>query len=300
MAVLSVILGIVAAVLLFLFIMQKREINSISAQLDSLLKQDTNGLVHSQNGGKDCAELIDKINTLLKGMRQSKMHYRQKSHELEQMMTNISHDLRTPLTSAMGYIDIIRHSDLPQEEKEREIMIVEQRLIRLEELLNSFFEFSKIISGDKQPEREQLNLVEVLQESIVHYFDDYCAQNREIRLEGNKSKLKIMSNRTVLMRIFDNLIGNAYKHGAGNLSVIVSDSDGVKIRFENEYVDSDLEIDRVFDEFYTTDISRTKGNTGLGLAIAKQFTEMLGGKIAAEYDGERFSVTVEFSVIERL
>lgn len=79
------------------------------------------------------------------------------------MMTNISHDLRTPLTSAMGYVGIMKNSDLSREEQKREIEIIEKRLIRLEELLDAFFEFSKIISGDNLPDMEEVNLVAVLE-----------------------------------------------------------------------------------------------------------------------------------------
>jgi signal transduction histidine kinase len=181
---------------------------------------------------------------------------------------------------------------MSEEEKRRETAIVEQRLVRLEELINSFFELSKIISQDKAPELQRLNLTSVLEESIAHYFDDYSGRGREIVFDCTARRVEILSNRNMLMRIFDNLIGNAYKHGTGNLTVSVDCTDGVRIRFMNKLYDGELEIDRIFDEFYTTDISRTKGNTGLGLAIAKQFTEMLGGDISAEYRDDNFVVTV--------
>ena len=287
------IIIIAAVILLFLLILQKREIKNISDQLKEIKQKDTNEIVHMMGGDGACRELINEINSLLRETRGSRIDYQRKNHELEQMMTNISHDLRTPLTSAMGYIGIIRSSDLPQEEKEREIEIIEQRLIRLDELINSFFEFSKIISSGNQPDTEELNLVAVIEEAVVHYYDDFCSQDREIQFHNDTPKLGIRSNRNMLMRIFDNLIGNALKHGTGNLSITLDKSDTIRIRFENMPDDSDIDIHRIFDEFYTTDISRTRGNTGLGLAIAKQFTQMLGGKISAAYDGKLFSVTME-------
>ena len=289
-----VIAIIAAAILLLLLILQRREIKNISRQIREIKSKDTNELVHTSGSDKNYAELINEINFLLREMREVKFDYQKKSHSLEQMLTNISHDLRTPLTSAMGYIGIIKKSDLPQEEKEREIEIIEKRLIRLEELINSFFEFTRIISNEKLPEKSELNLVSVLEGSVVHYYDDYCGQNREIILNCKDPRIIINSNQNMLMRIFDNLIGNALKHGIGNLSITVTRSDVIQIRFENELADPDIDIDSVFDEFYTTDISRTKGNTGLGLAIAKQFTEMLGGKISADREEMIFSIKVEF------
>lgn len=288
------ILGITSAILLFLLLLQRQEIRSISRQLKEIKEQDTNLLVHS--AGSNSTELINEINALLQELQRSRIHYQQKNHALEQMMTNISHDLRTPLTSAMGYIHIIQNSDLSGEEKERELAIIEKRLSRLEELINSFFEFSRIISNEKAPEKMDVNIVAVLEESIAHYYDDYCAKNREIILNCTQHKLMIYSNKNMLLRIFDNLISNALKHGVGNLTVSIDLAENIQIKFENEPQDSDIDINHIFDEFYTTDISRTKGNTGLGLAIVKQFTEILNGSVSAKNQDGVFVMTVQLPI----
>ena len=287
-----IILGITSCVLLFLLLLQRNEIRSISNQLREIMPQDTNELVHSDGSGKTSADLINEINSLLRQMQRSRIHYQQKNHALEQMMTNISHDLRTPLTSAMGYIHLIQNSDLTEEEKGRELAIIEKRLIRLEELINSFFEFSQIISNDKAPEKAECNIIAVLEESIAHYYDDYSARDRRIQFECRHHKVVIYSNKHMLIRIFDNPINNALKHSTGNLTISVDLAEAVQIRFENELYDSDMDINHIFDEFYTTDISRTKGNTGLGLAIVKQFTEILNGSLSAQNADGLFTLTV--------
>lgn len=289
-----IILVITSVILLFLLLLQRQEIRSISHQLKEIKEQDTNLLVHS--AGNNSAELINEINALLQELQRSRIHYQQKNHALEQMMTNISHDLRTPLTSAMGYIHIIQNSDLSEAEKERELSIIEKRLSRLEELINSFFEFSRIISNEKPPEKTDVNIVAVLEESIAHYYDDYCAKNREIILNCTQHKLMIYSNKNMLLRIFDNLINNALKHGVGNLTVSIDSAENIQIQFENEPQDSDIDINHIFDEFYTTDISRTKGNTGLGLAIVKQFTEILNGSVSAKNQDGVFVMTVQLPI----
>ncbi len=290
MTVAVIVLSIAAAVLLLLCFLQKREIRHIEKQLAAIKDEDTNVLIHSGNGTAD--RLINEINRLLQETRDMRITYHQKNHALEQMMTNISHDLRTPLTSAMGYIHMIQHTDLPEEEKSRELAIVEKRLIRLEELIGSFFEFSQIISSGKQPEKTELNLVSVLEESIVHYYDDYCAKGRQIVFHCEKHKLPIRSNQNMLLRIFDNLISNALKHGAGDLTISVDCTEQLQICFANTLLSPNMDTEHIFDEFYTTDISRTKGGTGLGLAIAKQFTEMLGGRISAEAEGAVFRLKI--------
>lgn len=296
MTIAFIITIVIACILLFLLILQRKELRSISSQLKKILNEDTNKLISSQNGTAD--KLILEINALLKELRETKIKYGKKNHELEQMMTNISHDLRTPLTSAMGYIELIQHSQLTEEERQRELAVIEKRLRRLEELINSFFEFSQIVSSGRPPERSRENIVFLLQEAIVHYYDDYRGAGRRINFYCDCRRLDIFSNGNMLMRIFDNLIGNALKHCDGDLTITAKESkDNIRIIFQNNIDDKNIDTEHIFDEFYTTDISRTKGSTGLGLAIAKQFTEMLGGKISAEIVGNDFVLSVYFEKI---
>lgn len=289
-----IILGTTACILLFLLLLQRYENKNIVNQLREMKTKNTNELVHSKGGGKASADLINEINFLLQEIRRNGVYYQRKKHALHQMMTNISHDLRTPLTSAMGYIQIIQNSDLTKEEKKCELAVVEKRLIRLEELINSFFEFSQVISDEKEPEKSECNMIAVLEESIAHYFDDYCAKNREIIFQCDQSRLLFHSNKNMLLRIFDNLIGNALKHGTGDLVIALHLTETIQITFQNGLNSTDIDINHIFDEFYTTDISRTKGNTGLGLAIVKQFVEMLGGAVSATLFDGTLSLTVVF------
>ncbi|MBR2176094.1 MAG: HAMP domain-containing histidine kinase [Clostridia bacterium] len=292
--ILMIILAAAAVFLLFLLLMTQAELLSIVRQLKKIKRENTNALIRREGFSVGTKMLIHEINALVKELQYNRIYYKRKKHDLEQMMTNISHDLRTPLTSALGYINIIKNSGLSEEEKNREIEIIEQRLLRLEELINSFFEFSKIISSDKMPEKEEVNLVAILEETAAHYFDDYSSQGRDIVLSCDKSKIILYSNKNMLMRIFDNLINNALKHGCGRLDISANSTGDTVICFRNDLFDSEVNTEKIFDEFYTTDISRTKGNTGLGLAIVKQFTEILGGKISAQYENNVFSITILF------
>ena len=278
--------------LLMVCVLQNIEIKNIAGQLKKIVSEDTNSLVKSSSGTAD--RLIIQINILLKEIHSIKTEYSRKNHALEQMITNISHDLRTPLTSAMGYIEMLSSADVTEQERNRELEIIRKRLARLEELINSFFEFSKIISAGESPEKTQLNLISVLEEAVVHYYDDYSSHNRKIILDCSQYKLMICSNYNMLMRIFDNLIGNALKHSDSDLKIRVSTGEKIRIEFENKIERSDIDVSRIFEEFYTVDTSRTKGSTGLGLAIAKQFTEILGGQITANIFGNSFVLLLEF------
>ena len=285
------LLALGACLLLLLF--QRREQRRMAKRLRALRSTDTNGLLSSETGLN--VPLIREINALLRDESEARQRYRQRSHALDQMVTNVSHDLRTPLTSALGYIELIAHGGLPEEERRRALRQVENRLRRLEELIDSFFALSKAVSGEKPPELETLNLVAVLEESIAHFYDDYSAQGRQIAFFCPEQRLPVLSNRNMLLRIFDNLIANALKHGTGDLTIRVRSEDGIFISFENNTQSSELDVTRVFDEFYTTDVSRTSGNTGLGLAIARQFTRMLQGDARASFADGRFTIELQFS-----
>ena len=281
--VISLLIMIILGPFIYLFCM-KKEIKRITKSIVERKSSDSNLLLHQEIASSELNALLVEINLLLKEVKQQEIFFERNNNNLKKMMMNISHDLRTPLTSALGYIDIVLTSDLSKEEKEKELRIIEERLKRLEELISSFFDFSKIIFQVQTLEKEEVNLIAVLEESIAHSYEDYLKGNRQIVFHNEESRIKIDSNQEMLTRIFDNLIGNALKHSKGDLVITVYKKDTLKVIFRNKLISKNLEIDKIFDEFYTEDISRTKGGTGLGLAIAKEFTEQLGGKIHAKKD----------------
>lgn len=288
-----IILIIVIIILLTYLFLYHNEVKHISKEIDNIKDLDSNTLIHSKYNLKNINNLIYKINNLLTESKNIKIDYGNKNKSLMKMMTNISHDLRTPLTSALGYIDIILKTDLSEEEKKKDLNTIEKRLRRLEELISSFFEFSRIISTNKLPTLEKINLTSILEESVIVFYDDYKKNNRKILLDCNQRKIIINSNKMLLTRIFENLIGNAYKHSNSDLIIKVEKLNKVKIIFSNELLDNDVDIDRIFDEFYTLDISRTKEGTGLGLAIAKEFTKQLNGNIYAEKHNNQLKIIIE-------
>ena len=288
-----IILIIVIIILLTYLFLYHNEIKHISKEIDIIKDLNSNTLIHSKYNLKIINNLIYKINNLLTESKNIKIDYGNKNKSLMKMMTNISHDLRTPLTSALGYIDIILKTDLSEEEKKKDLITIEKRLRRLEELISSFFEFSRIISTNKLPTLEKINLTSILEESVIVFYDDYKKNNRKILLDCNQRKIIINSNKMLLTRIFENLIGNAYKHSNSDLSIKVEIANKVKIIFSNELLDDDVDVDKIFDEFYTVDISRTKEGTGLGLAIAKEFTRQLNGKIYAEKRKGQLKIIIE-------
>ena len=294
----EIILVIFVIIILFLvcyLFFMKMELRRIKKELDLVLSRKTNGLVHTEFTSKEIHDLVECINTHLTEIKSKESKLERKNANFVKMIRNISHDLRTPLTSSLGYVSLMLESDMIEQEKIKNLKIVEERLKRLSELIDSFFEFSKILSNDQIIELDEINLVAVIEKAISNHYEDFSKDNRMIDFKTNKRKIKIKSNEVMLIRVFDNLIRNAYKHSNGNLDIEINqNNDKVKIKFINDLLYNDLDVDRIFDEFYTVDISRTKGNTGLGLAIAKEFVEQLNGKIKADKKNNKLIITIIF------
>ena len=289
--VLSLAVIFLSAVLIF----EKREIRNIEDALRKIKCGNGGSSIHSKGGSKDADRLTKRINELLAELRLQKEEYEHKRHRMDQMVTNISHDLRTPLTSAVGYVDMVRTGDLDEAEKQRELEIIAERLERLQQLINSFFEFSKVMSSEYSPDKTTVNVTALLEESVAAAYDNFEDRGRHIELDITDERKEVSSNEKMLTRIFDNLLSNALKHGSGNLKITSEEN---KLHFvigipEGETIDTD----RIFDEFYTTDISRTRGSTGLGLAIVKDFSDMLDIDISASVEDKLFKITLDLSKI---
>ena len=292
----EIILVILVIIILFLacyLFFMKRELKRIKKEIDLVLSRKTNSLVHTEFISKEIKDLVECINTHLNEIKSKESKLERRNTNFVKMIRNISHDLRTPLTSSLGYVSLMLDSHMSEQEKIKNLKIVEERLKRLSELIDSFFEFSKILSNDQMIEQDEINLVAVMEKAISNHYEDFSKDNRRIDFKTNKRKIKIKSNETMLVRVFDNLIRNAYKHSDGNLDIEINqNNDKVKIKFINKLLYNNLDVDRIFDEFYTVDISRTKGNTGLGLAIAKEFVEQLKGEIKANKKSNKLIITI--------
>lgn len=294
MNILIVVLVVIIFILVLYLFLFKREIKRINNELERILKFDSNELLHSELSNKELHKLLLMVNKAINYTRIKELDLERKNKSLKKEITNITHDLRTPLTSSLGYIDLLLNSDLSKEDKQKELKIIKNRLLRLEELINSFFEFSMIRTNDKNIDIKQVNIIAIIEECISRYYDDFNQKERKIVFNNTIKQCNIFANDDILKRIIDNLISNSLKHSNSDLVVSFSNKKGVLLTFENDITENNLDIDHIFDEFYTSDISRTKGNTGLGLAIAKEFTELLGGNISAKKKNNRLIIELLF------
>lgn len=290
MNILILVLVIIIFILIIYLFLFRREIKRINLELKKLLDTNSNTLLNSEFNNKELNELLLIINKTINYTRVKELDLIRKNKSLKKEITNITHDLRTPLTSSLGYIDLILNSNLSEEDKQKELKAIKNRLLRLEELINSFFELSVMRMNDKKIDMKQINLVSVVEECISRYYDDFNQEERKIVFNNKIKQYNILANEEILKRIIDNLISNALKHSDDDLIINLSNKDDIILKFENEIIEDNLDIECIFDEFYTTDISRTKGNTGLGLAIVKEFTKMLDWNIEAKKKNNRLII----------
>ena len=299
------ILAIGFATITVKYILIKREVRQIKKNLERILATQTNAHLQTSTFDPDMVALAQSMNVLLEKTRKDYLKMLQTETDLKRAITNISHDLRTPLTSAKGYLQMIEEGQLDEESKARYSEIVKGRLDALTELLNSLFAFSRALEGDLTVEK--VDVSHVLRETLLVNYLELEERGFTVESQIPETPLIHYCDGEALERIIQNLIKNAYIHGKNNLSVKLMEenpefdksnkSKSVMIEIANE-VEHPEEIDThaIFQRFYTADAARTHKRTGLGLAIVKELVEKMGGCVAAELKGKILVVRVDLKV----
>ena len=272
--------GIFAIGLVALFIRLrsvKKDLRKMSGKLTEIISIDTNAQLTTDTFDKDVAALTQSINRMLQNNRQGYLEAARTEAALKRAITNISHDLRTPLTSAKGYLQMAENGDLDEETMSRYLAIIRDRLDALTILMDSLFAFSRAVEGEVTPRR--LNIGNVLRDTLVGSFAELEKKGFDVEANIPDAPVYCMCDEEALGRVVQNLVSNAVVHGKDYLRVRLSDG---TIEIANK-VDSTHQIDvqNIFERFYTADTARTNKRTGLGLAIAKELTEKMGGYISA-------------------
>ncbi|WP_434309415.1 sensor histidine kinase [Hominifimenecus sp. rT4P-3] len=282
---------IIVALFMKIYILQKAAGELADAFADRLIT-DTNTLIDISCNDRYMRKLANAINTELRKLRIERHRFQQGDMELKNAVTNISHDLRTPLTAICGYLEL-----LEQEEKSdavnRYIGIIKDRVDILIQLSDELFRYSVIISTKDNTTKEQVVINTVLEESIAAFYTVLTERNIVPEIQLSETKIIRMLDRSALSRVFSNLISNAIKYSDGDLKITLSENG--EITFSNMASGLDeIQVGRLFDRFYTVEAAR-KG-TGLGLAISKTLVEQMNGTISAKYENGRLSIRIVFQI----
>jgi hypothetical protein len=208
--------------------------------------------------------------------------------ELKNAVTNISHDLRTPLTAICGYLDMLKSED-KSPEAERYLEIIGERAESMKQLTEELFRYSVIMTSESEPKQEQAIVNDVLEESIAGYYSILSEKKISPEIDITYKKVIRILDRSALARVFSNLINNAVKYSDGDLSVRLSD-DGTTVFSNHASQLTSVQVDKLFDRFYTVEAARN--STGLGLSIARTLIEKMGGTISASLENGVLSIVI--------
>ncbi|ELU5586830.1 HAMP domain-containing histidine kinase [Clostridium perfringens] len=285
-------------VLLIIFILKTKEINRLTSELKNLNREGKIEKLRLSLPNKNIENLIVEINTLIDDKRKMENIYKGKDMELREAIANMSHDLRTPLTSIMGYVYLLNDDKLGKEERKEYLKIIEKRSAVLNDLITNFYGLSRIQADQYEIKFEPVNLEVVLGEIIAAFYEtlDYKFGEPEINIEEGLSP--VLGDKQALNRIFTNLIENMIKHGEGEVKISLKKKKKyIVMEFSNKAEELEpKDVNRIFEKFFTKDRMRTGQNTGLGLAIVKLLVEKQGQKIEAEKVGNRLVINIIWSL----
>ena len=285
-------------VLLIIFILKTKEINRLTLELKKLNSEGKIEKLRLSLPNKNIENLIVEINTLIDDKRKMENIYKEKDMELREAIANMSHDLRTPLTSIMGYVYLLNDDKLDKEERKEYLKIIEKRSLVLNDLITNFYGLSRIQANQYEIKFKPVNLELVLGEIIAAFYEtlDYKFGEPEINIEEGLGP--VLGDKQALNRIFTNLIENIIKHGEGEVKISLKKKNKyIVMEFSNKAEDLESkDVNRIFEKFFTKDRMRTGQNTGLGLAIVKLLVEKQGQKIEAKKVGNRLVINIIWSL----
>ena len=257
----------------------------------------TNIDVKGDNEFSEIAANINKMSEEIRVLMESERHNEKSKNE---MITNIAHDLRTPLTSILGYLDLINKRELTEDTKKEYLKIVYEKSKKLQDLIESLFSFTKTNSSKLVLKIDKIDIIKLLCQLMEEFYPNFEDKGITCSVNTNIDSYVIDGDGTLLARLFDNLINNAVKYGADGKRIdvkIIAENNIVKIAVINygKVIPQD-ELPLIFDKFYRVDQARNSGTggTGLGLAIAKNITELHHGviEVTSDLGGTVFSVTL--------
>lgn len=301
--ILYVLLGICIFSISFLLLQRRsvKYIGKIAAAIQNISEGDLNTRIDVE-GDDEFAMIASNLNRMEADIRELMDKERESERTKNELITNVAHDLRTPLTSIIGYLELLSNGvSLGPETQKKYIDIVYTKAKRLEKLIEDLFGFTKMSCGKISMNVGKVDIIKLLGQLLEEFYPSFADRDLTYELTSNVPVLVISADGNLLARLFDNLINNAIKYGAEGKKVLVkvhAEEDVVTVSVTNYgYVIPEEELPLIFNKFYRVEHSRstTTGGTGLGLAIAKSIVDMHGGTIsvASDLNGTVFTVRLK-------
>lgn len=287
------IIGILLICILLLIIKistLRKSSDEIAEGFRRSLATDTNTLIDISSRDRHMRKLAGELNVQLRLLRKQRNQYLNGDRELKDAITNISHDLRTPLTAICGYLELLDRED-QSENTRRYLSIIAERTVAMKTLTEELFRYSVIASTVDDLVLEPVNISATLEEAIAAQYINLCKASITPVIQMPDAAVVRNLNRDGLARVLSNLITNAVRYSDGDLSIVLTEEGRISLANTASKLD-EVQVGQLFDRFYTVESARS--STGLGLSIAKVLTEHMGGRIYASYEGKRLTITIDF------
>ena len=287
---LCLVLGIVILILLGNLLSFQNSLQEITEGLDEKLHTDTNTLISVSSGNRKIRLFAEQINRQLWELRREQLNLNHGNQELKVAVTNISHDLRTPLTAICGYLELLEQEESGDNVK-KYLDVIRERTDSMRSLTEELFSCSLLAIQDEKLHIEQICINDILEQSIAGFYGVLI--NKRILPDIQMSEIRVMKqlDKEAVRRIFDNILSNAARYSDGDLAISLS-ADG-RIQFSNHVAKlSSVEVEKLFERFYTVETARN--SIGIGLSIARLLTERMGGDITAEYKDGQLYIQIAF------
>lgn len=269
----------------------KKSIKEIEYSFDYILKIDTNSIITISSSDKSIESLATSLNNQLIELRTQKLEYTNGNQELKEIITNISHDLRTPLTAIKGYIDILKEENLSKKQK-KYLNIIHEKSQELVNITEQLLNFSKAIDLENiSIQREKCCINEILEETLISYYEIFKEKNINPNIQICSEKIYKNLNKNSLIRILENIFSNAFKYSNGDFKVELKKDGTITFSNKSNILDSTT-VSKIFNRYFS--VENAKESVGIGLAIVKQLVELNNGKIYANYINETFSINITF------
>lgn len=285
------LLGSMNAALLVKIYLMRKAAKEIENGLADKLAEETNTLLSISSRDKYMRKLAVSLNEELRILRTKRLAFQQGDLQLKEAVTNISHDIRTPLTAICGYLELLKET-VSQAPASHYLSIIENRTEALKALTDELLDYSVAAWEEQEIVYEDVILNHVLEESVAAYYGALRKEKITPDIYIPQIEVKCRLNKEKTSRIMGNILSNAIKYSDGDLQIILSENG--EIRFTNHAPAMDeIQAGKLFHRFYTVDAP--KKSTGLGLSIAKTFAEQMGGAIGASYQNEELTIWLSFA-----
>ena len=289
----EIALGICIAAICLLLLkiyMMKKSVRELRTDFGDRGNLDSNSLIGVSSRDKDIRGLANDMNHTIVDLRKAFHKYKEGDREVRTAITNISHDIRTPLTAICGYLALMKKQE-KSPEMERYLDIIDERAEHMKTLTEGLFNYSLILNSEDAVELEDVSLNKVLEDCIMEYYGALTERGIEPTVDITEKQIVRKLDKTHIDRAISNVISNAIKYSDGDFDIKLKD-DGTMIFSNKASGITSVEAARLFDRFYTVETGRN--STGLGLSIARTFVEQMGGEIGAEYKNGRLAIRITF------